>query len=69
MNIQVQRTYSEVYGILNMMGKYYIKKIPTKLYQMIEKERDKNYLTCKIGIVVNGFILLALILVFIRGCV
>ena len=23
------------------------------------KERDKNYLTCKIGIVVNGFILLA----------
>lgn len=24
------------------------------------KERDKNYLTCKIGIVVNGFILLAL---------
>ena len=33
------------------------------------KERDKNYLTCKIGIVVNGFILLALILVFIRGCV
>ena len=33
------------------------------------KERDKNYLTCKIGIVVNGLILLALILVFIRGCV
>ena len=43
MDIQVQRTYSEVYGILNMMGKYYINKIPTKLYQMIEKERDKNY--------------------------
>ena len=33
------------------------------------KERDKNYLTCKIGIVVNGLVLLALILVFIRGCV
>jgi hypothetical protein len=33
------------------------------------KERDKNYLTCKIGIVVNGLILLAMILVFIRGCV
>ena len=33
------------------------------------KEREKNNLTCKIGIVVNGLILLALILVFIRGCV
>ena len=33
------------------------------------KERDKNYLTCKIGITVNGLVLLALILVFIRGCV
>ena len=33
------------------------------------KERDKNYLTCKIGIVINGLVLLALILVFIRGCV
>lgn len=33
------------------------------------KERDKNYVTCKVGIVMNGLILLALILVFIRGCV
>ena len=34
------------------------------------KERDKNYLTCKIGIVVNGFILLALIFsIYKRMCI
>ena len=32
------------------------------------KERDKNYLTCRIGLGVNILILVALILVFIRGC-
>lgn len=33
------------------------------------RERDKNYLTCKIGAGVNGFILLLLITIFIRGIV
>lgn len=33
------------------------------------KERDKNYLTCKIGITLNVVILLCLITVFVRGSV
>lgn len=33
------------------------------------RERDKDYLTCKIGMGVNGFVLLCLIAVFIRGIV
>lgn len=33
------------------------------------RERDKNYLTCRIGIGVNGSVLLCLIAVFIRGIV
>ncbi len=32
------------------------------------KERDKNYLTCRIGMIINILILVALILIFIRGC-
>ena len=31
------------------------------------RERDKNYITCKWGIGLNGFILLSLIGMFIRG--
>ncbi len=33
------------------------------------RERDKNYLSCKIGIGINGFILFCLILVFVRGLI
>ena len=33
------------------------------------RERDKNYLTCKIGIVINVLIFLCLTTIFIRGCV
>lgn len=33
------------------------------------RERDKDYLTCKIGLGVNGLVLLCLIAVFIRGIV
>ena len=33
------------------------------------KERDKNYLTCKIGIGLNTVILLCLITLFVRGSV
>lgn len=31
------------------------------------KERDKNYTTCKVGTAVNGFILLCMCVIFIRG--
>ena len=31
------------------------------------KERDKNYITCKIGIGANVFVLLALFAIYIRG--
>ena len=33
------------------------------------RERDKNYVTCKWGIGLNGFILLGLVCMFIRGIV
>ena len=33
------------------------------------RERDKNYITCKWGIGLNGFVLLSLISMFIRGIV
>lgn len=31
------------------------------------KERDKNYITCKVGISINAVVLLGLIAIFIRG--
>lgn len=31
------------------------------------KERDKNYITCKVGVVCNGLLLLGLIIIFFRG--
>jgi len=43
MDVGVQRTYSEVYGILNMMGEFYINKLPKKLYSMIETQRAMDY--------------------------
>lgn len=33
------------------------------------RERDKNYLTCKIGVGVNGVVLLALVAMFVRGLI
>lgn len=35
--------YSEVYEILNLMGKEYKNKIPTELLRIIDEERDKDY--------------------------
>jgi len=43
MDVEVRRTYSEVYGILNMMGEFYINKLPKKLYSMIETQRAMDY--------------------------
>lgn len=37
------KTYSEIYEILNILGKDFINKLPEKLYLLIDKERDKNY--------------------------
>ncbi len=31
------------------------------------KEREKNYITCKVGAVINGLLLLGLIAIFLRG--
>ena len=33
------------------------------------RERDKNYVTCKLGVGINGVVLLALVGLFIRGIV
>lgn len=32
-------------------------------------ERDKNYITCKIGVICNGLVLLGLAVIFIRGLI
>jgi len=38
-----KESYSEVYEIINFLGDEYIKKIPKKLYEFIENNRDKEY--------------------------
>jgi len=43
MEAQVKRMYSEVYGILNMMGTYYINKLPKKLYNLVETQKEETY--------------------------
>lgn len=43
MDVQTQEVYSEVYGILNMLGDSYIKKLPSSLIAMIEKEKKQDY--------------------------
>ena len=37
------QSYTEVYVILNLMGKDYIEQIPKKLLEMIISEMDKEY--------------------------
>lgn len=41
--VNSERTYSEIYEILNILGKEAIDKLPHKLYGLIEKEMDKEY--------------------------
>lgn len=43
MDIKIKETYSEVYGILNILGQYYIEKLPENLYQIIYEEKLNNY--------------------------
>ena len=38
-----KRVYSEIYAILQMLGKEYIDKIPEKIYKTIEKRKDDAY--------------------------
>ncbi len=40
---ETKKIYSEVYGILNMLGKDYISKLPSSLYDMIKKEKSNEY--------------------------
>ena len=38
-----KKAYSELYAILQMLGKEYIDKIPEKIYKTIEKRKDAAY--------------------------
>ena len=38
-----KRAYSELYAILQMLGKEYIDKIPEKIYKTIESRKDDTY--------------------------
>lgn len=39
-----EEIYSELYSVLNLLGKSYIEKLPKQLYQLIENSRNPNYL-------------------------
>lgn len=43
MNIKNKEIYSEVYQVLNLLGNEYIDKLPTRLINMLEKQREINY--------------------------
>ena len=43
MDKKTKEIYSEVYGILNMLGENYIKKLPASLYKMILEEKLDEY--------------------------
>lgn len=42
-SVQQRNYYSEVYGVLNLLGDKYIEKLPKSLYQLINNERNINY--------------------------
>lgn len=39
-----EKVFAEVYEILAILGDNYIKRLPRKLYQLIDNSRDSNYL-------------------------
>lgn len=43
MEIEIKKMYSEVYSILEMLGEFYINKIPRELFNMIKEEKLENY--------------------------
>lgn len=42
-DIQTKEVYSQVYGILNMLGNRYINLLPNELYKKIQKEKSNSY--------------------------
>jgi len=40
--MDIIKTYTEVFEVLNLLGNEYIQKIPTKLYNHIDNNRDKK---------------------------
>ena len=43
MLISDKDVYSEVYSVLNLLGDYFIEKIPVDTYKMIKENRNKDY--------------------------
>ena len=43
-NEQTRQVYSEIYSVLNLLGKNYINKLPTKLYQLISNKKNRDYI-------------------------
>lgn len=43
MNERIRRIYSEVYGVLNLLGEQYINKLPKSLFTIIEEEKMDTY--------------------------
>lgn len=43
MNENTMRVYSEVYQVLNVLGREYINRLPKSLYNMLEEKRDITY--------------------------
>ena len=43
MNVQIDEIYSEVYGILNLLGDDYKKRLPKNLLNLIENKRNLSY--------------------------
>ncbi len=43
MDTKTMRVFSEVYALLDALGDEYIHKLPYKLYQMIDNNRDVSY--------------------------
>ena len=45
MDNNLRKAYSEVYEILNLMDSKYLEKIPDKVKELINNERDKEFKT------------------------
>ena len=43
MENNLNKAYSEVYSILNLMDNYYVEKIPMQLREIIKNERQEDY--------------------------
>lgn len=43
--MNIEKVYTQVYEILEILGDEYISKIPIELYENIKNNRDKQYIT------------------------